>query len=169
MIVGEPLTPERHSPVTKDAATSPTPRRTSVKQSEANRRNALHSTGPTTPEGKQASRFNALRHGLRAKEIIIPGQEDPAEFEAILRELYEDWEPEGHTELHMVEQIGLAEWRLRRVHRAELGEIRTQLASQMASEATEIEDNRARVSVPRASATNLEKKHRRDRLSAARS
>jgi hypothetical protein len=109
MAVDEPPTPEGQSSVTEDADTSRTPRRTSVRQIKANRRNALHSTGPTTPEGKQASRFNALRHGLRAKEIIIPGQEDPAEFEAILRELCEDWEPEGHTEFHLVEQIGLAE------------------------------------------------------------
>ena len=112
----------------------------SVRQIETNRRNALHSTGPTTPEGKQASRLNALRYGLRAKEVIIPGQEDPAELEAILRELCEDWKPEGHTEFHLLEQIGLAEWRLRRVYRAELGEIRSQMASRVASEASEVED-----------------------------
>jgi hypothetical protein len=139
MAIDEPSTPEGESSVTEDADTSRTPR-TSVRQIKANRRNARHSTGPATPEGKQASRFNALRHGLRAKEIIIPGQEDPAEFDAILRELCEDWEPEGHTEFHLVGQIGLAEWRLRRVHRAELGEIRTQMASRMASQASEVED-----------------------------
>ena len=50
-----------------------------------------------------------------------------------MRELCEDWEPDGHTEIHLVEQIGLAEWRLRRVRRAELGEIRKQMASSMAS------------------------------------
>ncbi|MGO9062751.1 MAG: hypothetical protein ACLQU2_36125 [Candidatus Binataceae bacterium] len=65
---------------------------------------------------------------MRAKEVIIPGQENPAELEAILGELREDWEPQGHTELHLVEQIGLAEWRLRRVHRAELGKIRSQMS-----------------------------------------
>jgi hypothetical protein len=46
-----------------------------------------------------------------------------------LKELSQDWAPEGHTEIHLIEQIGLAEWRLRRVHRAELGEIRKQMAS----------------------------------------
>jgi hypothetical protein len=70
-----------------------------------------------------------LKHGLRAKEVIIPGQEDPAEFEVIMRELCDDWEPDGHMEVHLVEQIGLAEWRLRRTRRAELGEIRTQIPS----------------------------------------
>ena len=37
---------------------------TSEKKAEANRRNALKSTGPKTPEGKDAVRLNALKHGL---------------------------------------------------------------------------------------------------------
>lgn len=78
-MVDEPPTADSQSPVTKDADTFSAQRLTSVKQIEANRRNALHSTGPTTPEGKQASRLNALKHGLRAKNVIIPGQENPAE------------------------------------------------------------------------------------------
>ena len=140
MAADEGPTPENQSRVTKRADTQPAPRRTSVKQVEANRRNAKNSTGPKTPEGKHASRFNALKHGLRAREVIVPGEEDPAEFEALLRELRDDWGPEGHTELLLVEQIGVVEWRLRRVHRAELGEIRNQMASRIASEASKVEE-----------------------------
>src|SRR5277367_1468991 len=125
---------DRQSTETKDAKTSSAPRPISAKQIEANRKNALHSTGPTTPVGKEASRLNALKHGLRATQVIIPGQEDLAEVEAILRELREDWEPEGHTEIHLVEQIALAEVRLQRVLRAELGEIRNQMAMPTESE-----------------------------------
>jgi hypothetical protein len=40
---------------------------TSYRQIEANRRNALKSTGPRTEAGKQASRCNAVRHGLTAE------------------------------------------------------------------------------------------------------
>ena len=49
---------------------------TSEKKTEANRRNALKSTGPRTPEGKTAVRLNALRHGLRSEEILLPGEDE---------------------------------------------------------------------------------------------
>jgi hypothetical protein len=45
-------------------------------QIAANRANAQKSTGPRTAEGKAASRLNALKHGLDAESLIIPG-EDP--------------------------------------------------------------------------------------------
>jgi hypothetical protein len=43
---------------------------TSLRQFEANRRNALKSTGPTSVEGKQRSRCNAVRHGVAAETVI---------------------------------------------------------------------------------------------------
>ena len=57
---------------------------TSEKQAEANRRNALKSTGPKTPEGKSTVRHNALRHGLLSRDILLPGEDEDA-----LRELGE--------------------------------------------------------------------------------
>ena len=42
----------------------------SRKKAQANRRNALRSTGPKTPEGKRAARWNALQHGLLARESV---------------------------------------------------------------------------------------------------
>ena len=47
----------------------------------SNRANASHSTGPRTPAGKAKTRMNALKHGLRAEQVVIPG-EDPKAFEA---------------------------------------------------------------------------------------
>ena len=43
---------------------------TSFRQIEANRRNALRSTGPRTEEGKRSSRANAYRHGLTAETVV---------------------------------------------------------------------------------------------------
>ena len=54
----------------------------SEKQHEANQRNAENSTGPKTPEGKQAVKFNALKYGLHARSTILP-YEDLAEFDEL--------------------------------------------------------------------------------------
>jgi hypothetical protein len=59
---------------------------TSLRQIEANRRNALRSTGPTTEDGKRRSRQNAVRHGLSAETIveIVEDIDDYRGFEAAI-------------------------------------------------------------------------------------
>ena len=59
---------------------------TSPKRIAANRRNAAQSTAPRTPEGKRRASLNALKHGLRAETLVLPG-EDPAE----LAQLTDEW------------------------------------------------------------------------------
>jgi hypothetical protein len=49
------------------------------KQVTANRRNAALSTGPRSANGMNAMRFNAVKHGLRAKSVLLP-DEDPSEY-----------------------------------------------------------------------------------------
>jgi hypothetical protein len=53
----------------------------SLRQVEANRRNALMSTGPQTEAGKKRSRGNAVRHGLTAETVIV-GLEDAEDYKA---------------------------------------------------------------------------------------
>ena len=47
----------------------------SDRQLAANRANALKSTGPRTPEGKEVSRANAYKHGLAGAGVIVPDDE----------------------------------------------------------------------------------------------
>ena len=65
---------------------------TSSKRAEANRRNAQKSTGPRTAAGKDRARFNAVKHGMRAKTVILPG-EDPDALQARLDAWTNDLQP----------------------------------------------------------------------------
>ena len=83
---------------------------TSQARIDANRRNALKSTGPRTPAGKAAVRLNPLWHGAFATDILLPG-EDAAAF-ARLRGLYR---PSSQAEDFLVDRMVLASWRLQRL------------------------------------------------------
>jgi hypothetical protein len=112
-------------PITMDGNTKPKKLASSL-MLEANRRNSLRSTGPRTPQGKAAVGWNSLKHGLLAKEIVIPAgaaRENPAEFHYLLAQLREHLAPTGILEEILVEKIAACYWRLRRVLRSEAGEI----------------------------------------------
>jgi len=100
------------------------------KQIAANRRNAAHSTGPRTEEGKKIASQNALKHGLLAREVVVSvgdGAENSQEFDAMLLDLKDHFAPQGVLEEMLVEKIAVAYWRLRRAHRFEVGIIRDKL------------------------------------------
>ena len=84
-------------------------------QVRANRENAKRSSGPNRTD---RTRFNGLKHGLRAEQVVLPG-EDPAEFEAELQAWLDDWRPRSHTRAVLVERAAVASWRLRRAVRSE--------------------------------------------------
>ena len=50
---------------------------TTQKQIEANKKNALVSTGPKSSEGKAKVANNAIKHGIFAREIIITKGDAP--------------------------------------------------------------------------------------------
>ena len=93
---------------------------TTESQKRANRENAKKSTGPRTEEGKARSSQNSLRHGLLARDAVLPG-EDPAEFDRQLSTLEDDIRPANSLEFALVRQIADAEYRLRRLGRLESG------------------------------------------------
>jgi hypothetical protein len=89
-------------------------------QIEANRRNAQLSTGPKTERGKDASRMNALKHGLTAQQVTL-FDERAEDFDAFHAELIGALSPHGTLERALAERAVLCAWRLRRVYRIETG------------------------------------------------
>ena len=90
----------------------------SDKQREANRRNALQSTGPKTLEGVEGCKMNAFRHGLRAVQTVVPG-ENPEDWETHRNVIVDDLGPVGAMETALAEQVAVKLWRLGRVVRFE--------------------------------------------------
>jgi hypothetical protein len=87
---------------------------TSFRQIEANRRNALRSSGPKTEEGKRHSRRNALRHGLTA-ETVIEGLEDSEDYRAYETAVVADYDARTAVERELVLRLASLLWRLRRI------------------------------------------------------
>jgi hypothetical protein len=90
-----------------------------LKQFEANRRNTQKSTGPKTPEGKAAVSMNSLRHGLRARTVVLPG-ENPEDFHQLCDDLEVEWHPQSRTEQFYVEQMAVSQWKLTRMEVVEV-------------------------------------------------
>jgi hypothetical protein len=85
----------------------------------ANRRNALKSTGPKTPEGKVRSSMNARTHGLTTSHFVAKG-EDTAEFEKLAQAVLAEFTPRNEIERHQVERLIELLWRLRRIRLLEI-------------------------------------------------
>jgi hypothetical protein len=93
---------------------------TSIKKIEANRRNALRSTGPKTPEGKRIAAQNASKLGIFSRELLLRGESE-AELHLFARAIRADLEPSGPVEQCLVEVVISVLWRLRRLLRIEAG------------------------------------------------
>ena len=93
---------------------------TSLKQIEANRLNALRSTGPRTDQGKRRSRSNAVRHGLTA-ETVIAAFEDAADYGAFEASIMAEHRISTTIDRELVSRLASVLWRLRRSTSIESG------------------------------------------------
>jgi hypothetical protein len=93
---------------------------TTFRQIEANRHNALKSTGPKTAAGKEQSRRNAVRHGLTAETVIgmLEDAEDYRQFEGAV---ISDYDAQSAVERELVLRLASLLWRLRRATTMETG------------------------------------------------
>ena len=98
---------------------------TSFRQLEANRQNALKSTGPKSEAGKQRSRRNALKHGFTAETVIEP-LEYPEEYRALEEAIVSEYLPRTPVEQELVHRLASVFWRLRRASSIETGLLRMQ-------------------------------------------
>jgi hypothetical protein len=92
----------------------------SLRQIEANRRNARLSTGPVSEEGKRRSRQNAVRHGLTA-ETVIDALEDAQDYAAFELAVTADYDAQSAVERELVLRLASLLWRLRRATAIESG------------------------------------------------
>ena len=91
-------------------------------QIQANRSNAERSTGPQTETGKAVARRNATRHGILTGRLLLE-DENQTEFETLVADLQDSFNPTGAIELALVERIAVAVWRQRRLVSAETAEL----------------------------------------------
>jgi hypothetical protein len=85
-----------------------------ITRSQQNRINAQHSTGPRTPEGKQRSSQNSLKHGFFAKlERLDP--RDSSLYEDNVYRLRWGLNPDGPVEEKLIEEIAMLSARIQRI------------------------------------------------------
>lgn len=87
-------------------------------QIDANRRNAIHSTGPRSEAGKSTVSRNAESHGLSSATPVL-ASEDQTAFNSLIENLLSEFQPHGEHESFLVQQMAEARWRLTRIRRIE--------------------------------------------------
>jgi hypothetical protein len=85
----------------------------------ASRRNGARSQGPRTATGKARTARNALKHGLRARRLVLLDDENATEFRAFQAAARAELAPAGTLQSELVERIVTAAWRARRGDRLE--------------------------------------------------
>ena len=88
-------------------------------KSETSRINGAKSHGPKTPEGKETSSQNSLKHGFTSRKTLILKTESPDEYRAFLAEHIAIHQPTTLPESELVDQMAIARWRIRRFVGAE--------------------------------------------------
>jgi len=94
----------------------------SERRLKANRENAKKSTGPKTARGKEYSAKNAAKHGLSTMDFSAGSMlrgEDPDEYQKLIDDLYQVFQPVGVAEELEVRLYAQLSWRRHRAGRYE--------------------------------------------------
>jgi hypothetical protein len=79
-----------------------------------NQANALHSTGPKTPEGKKRSSLNAFKHGLSGNHLVMQTHEFAA-YEQFTGKMLADLKPVTEPERQIAQKIIDLNFRINRI------------------------------------------------------
>ena len=86
----------------------------SQRKIDSARANGAKSHGPITEEGRKNSSMNALKYGLTARTVLLPG-EDEAENDLLLNTYFDDLEPADLVEGNFVLDLVNIKWKQRRL------------------------------------------------------
>lgn len=84
------------------------------KRAEQARINGAKSKGPVTPEGKERSSHNALKHGLSTSQTVVLAHESPELYQSWRDAFFQRFQPADLVEAQLVLTMCNAQWRLRR-------------------------------------------------------
>jgi hypothetical protein len=80
----------------------------------SSRTNGAKSKGPQSEAGKRRSSLNGIRHGLLSKNVLCD-LEDRENFDIVVREHAECFQPENGVQEGLIEEMAVAHWKTRRV------------------------------------------------------
>lgn len=88
------------------------PQEISDRKRRANRENAKKSTGPKSDIGKFNSSFNAIKHGLLSRRIVIKTDEEADRLNQLIGDLYERYGSDGDVRTELLIEFALVDyWR----------------------------------------------------------
>jgi hypothetical protein len=97
-------------------------------KAEANRRNALKSTGPKSARGKQKSRLNSLKDGLFSKEVVVTAAGERVEnFKRFEAWVWDSAQPDGAIEEILTNDVVANWWGRQRIRRCQSAELENRL------------------------------------------
>src|SRR3954465_11802871 len=88
-------------------------------QLEASRRNGARSKGPVSPEGKQRTSRNALKHGLTALHYLVLEDGVPDALDALIATIAEETGAASEIEARLARRLAIASWKGERAERVE--------------------------------------------------
>jgi len=86
--------------------------------SAMSRANGAKSRGPATAAGRARSSRNSIRHGLRAKTVVLPtesARDYPRDYQCLLESYIDHFQPATGVENDLLLALAAARWRLHRI------------------------------------------------------